>query len=157
MWNVWHRLNSNCTASQAWCTYVSISRSGLLNVSASYSRSYQPLAVFQELKSVCTLGALQALTHLIRAQSDLSHLPTEVRVRLHRQEPNDLVTNHRSKGPRPIGRCANFSAWRPPSFKLLLCKQVRQGTPPPSWRGKSNRPQNSRRQPNGTGRRGGGD
>ena len=153
MWNVWHRLNSNCTTSQAWCTYVSISRSGLLNVSASYSRSYQPFAVFQELKSVYTLGALPSLTHLVRAQSDLSHLPTEVRVRLLRQEPDDSITSHRSKGPRPTGRCANFSPWRPPPCKLFLCKQVRQSTPPPSWC----RAQNSRRQPNNTRGRGGGD
>ncbi|KAG9017966.1 hypothetical protein FRB90_012852 [Tulasnella sp. 427] len=60
LWNVWHRLNTNCTTTQAWCTQ------GHLNVTAAYSRSYEPFAVFEELK----------------AQSDLGHLPTQVRVLL---------------------------------------------------------------------------
>ncbi|KIO32846.1 hypothetical protein M407DRAFT_18309 [Tulasnella calospora MUT 4182] len=50
LWNVWHRLNTNCTTTQAWCTYVYITRQGHLNVTAAYSRNYDPFAVFEELK-----------------------------------------------------------------------------------------------------------
>lgn len=26
LWNIWHRLNTNCTTTQAWCNYVYITR-----------------------------------------------------------------------------------------------------------------------------------
>ncbi|KAG8936531.1 hypothetical protein FRC02_001497 [Tulasnella sp. 418] len=64
LWNIWHRLSTNCSTQQAWCKYIVLHRSGLINASSAYSRNYDPLVLFETLK----------------AQSDLSHLPTEIRL-----------------------------------------------------------------------------
>ncbi|KAG9016824.1 hypothetical protein FRB93_009353 [Tulasnella sp. JGI-2019a] len=80
LWSIWHRLNSSCNT-QAWCSYVVIGRNGIVHSNAAYTRSYEPLVVFEDLK----------------VQADLAHLPTQVRVLLQLEDVRILAlgTLHR--------------------------------------------------------------
>ncbi|KZO98094.1 hypothetical protein CALVIDRAFT_562484 [Calocera viscosa TUFC12733] len=61
---IWHRLNSSCTSDESWCRYVVLNRNGSANLCEAYSRTFNPLAVFDEFK----------------LQANLMHLETQVRL-----------------------------------------------------------------------------
>ncbi|EPQ59108.1 hypothetical protein GLOTRDRAFT_32965 [Gloeophyllum trabeum ATCC 11539] len=64
LYRVWHRCQTSCTADEAWTKYIILNRNGTANELESSSRSYNPLAVFNEIK----------------LQSNLAHLETSVRL-----------------------------------------------------------------------------
>ncbi|CCM00657.1 uncharacterized protein FIBRA_02695 [Fibroporia radiculosa] len=64
LFRVWHRINTSCTADEAWTKYLVLNRNGTANQLDSVSRNYSPITIFEQL----------------RIQSDLMHLPPSVRV-----------------------------------------------------------------------------
>ncbi|KAH7930666.1 hypothetical protein BV22DRAFT_1101626 [Leucogyrophana mollusca] len=61
---LWHRSHTSCTTDESWTKYVVLNRSGSANELEAASRSFSPLAIFNEMK----------------LQSNLSHLETRIRL-----------------------------------------------------------------------------
>ncbi|PPQ64614.1 hypothetical protein CVT24_008351 [Panaeolus cyanescens] len=61
---VWHRSTTSCSVDEAWTKYIVLNRNGSANQLEGSSRSYNPFAIFNQLKT----------------QSNLSHLDTRMRV-----------------------------------------------------------------------------
>ncbi|KII94993.1 hypothetical protein PLICRDRAFT_33820 [Plicaturopsis crispa FD-325 SS-3] len=61
---VWHRSTTSCTSDEAWTKYIVLNRNGSVNELDSSSRTYNPLAILDEMK----------------LQSNLDHLETRVRL-----------------------------------------------------------------------------
>ncbi|KAG8890529.1 hypothetical protein FRB98_007876 [Tulasnella sp. 332] len=113
LWGIWHRLNSNCNT-QAWCNYIVIGRNGIVHSNAAYTRSYEPLVVFQDLK----------------VQADLAHLPTQVRVLLQLEDVRILAlgTLH-----RPTSFWVNRPArmlMHPPGVEAYGFTETKEERPP---------------------------
>ncbi|KAF8450638.1 hypothetical protein L210DRAFT_2402058 [Boletus edulis BED1] len=64
LYRVWHRSRSSCTSDESWTKYIVVSRNGSVNELEAASRSFNPLAIFHEMK----------------LQNNLAHLPTQIRV-----------------------------------------------------------------------------
>ncbi|KAI0722757.1 hypothetical protein C8Q76DRAFT_835970 [Earliella scabrosa] len=61
---LWHRSHSSCTADESWTKYIILNRNGSANLLEGFSRNYNPLTVFHEVK----------------LQNNLAHLPTHIRL-----------------------------------------------------------------------------
>jgi len=64
LYRAWHRTHSSCTADEAWTRYLILNRNGTANQVESTSRSFNPVAIFNELKH----------------QNDLLQFETSIRV-----------------------------------------------------------------------------
>ncbi|KAI0751009.1 hypothetical protein C8Q80DRAFT_1098433 [Daedaleopsis nitida] len=61
---VWHRSHSSCTTDESWTKYITLNRNGTANLLDGFSRNYNPLVTFNEMK----------------LQNNLAHLPTHTRL-----------------------------------------------------------------------------
>ncbi|KAF8622059.1 hypothetical protein AX15_007210 [Amanita polypyramis BW_CC] len=64
LYRVWHRPLSSCTSDESWTKYIVLNRNGSASELEGSSRSFNPFAIFDEMK----------------AQANLAHLETHVRV-----------------------------------------------------------------------------
>ncbi|KIL00509.1 hypothetical protein PAXRUDRAFT_129640 [Paxillus rubicundulus Ve08.2h10] len=64
LYRVWHRTRSACTSDESWTKYIVLNRNGSVNELEASSRTFNPLAVFNAIKT----------------QNNLAHLPTQIRV-----------------------------------------------------------------------------
>lgn len=88
MFVVQHRLTAVCHAYESWTKYIVIGRRDAANLLEVSSRNFNPLAIFDEIK--CVLACLytlhlldndnETLLPLLRLQSGMLHLETQVRV-----------------------------------------------------------------------------
>ncbi|KAH7887534.1 hypothetical protein F5I97DRAFT_1806379 [Phlebopus sp. FC_14] len=75
LYRVWHRSRTSCTSDESWTKYIVLNRSGSANELESASRSFNPLAIFAEMK----------------LQNNLAHLQTQIRVVLELRDVRILV------------------------------------------------------------------
>ncbi|KAK0230639.1 hypothetical protein IW262DRAFT_1339509 [Armillaria fumosa] len=61
---VWHRSQTSCTADESWTKYVVLNRNGSANELEVSSRTFNPVAIFNDMK----------------LQSNLAHLETRIRL-----------------------------------------------------------------------------
>jgi hypothetical protein len=50
LWKVWHRAQFTCTIEESWTDYILLHRNGTAEHCSSYSRSFDPLTILDELK-----------------------------------------------------------------------------------------------------------
>ncbi|TDL29843.1 hypothetical protein BD410DRAFT_780342 [Rickenella mellea] len=61
---LWHRTTTFCTVEEAWTKYIVLNRNGSANLLEGSSRTFNPLAIFNEMK----------------LQNNLAHLETSIRL-----------------------------------------------------------------------------
>ncbi|KAI0321388.1 hypothetical protein OF83DRAFT_1161811 [Amylostereum chailletii] len=64
LFRVWHRTQTTCTSDESWTKYIVLNRNGSSNELESFSRNFNPLAIFNDMK----------------IQSNLAHLETHIRL-----------------------------------------------------------------------------
>ncbi|EIM85716.1 uncharacterized protein STEHIDRAFT_169568 [Stereum hirsutum FP-91666 SS1] len=64
LFRAWHRSETSCTTDEAWTKYIVLNRNGSANELEASSRSFNPLAIFNDMK----------------LQSNLAHLETHIRL-----------------------------------------------------------------------------
>ncbi|KAG9317360.1 hypothetical protein JVU11DRAFT_1559 [Chiua virens] len=75
LYRIWHRTRSSCTSDESWTKFVVVNRNGNVNELEAASRSFNPLAIFHEMK----------------LQNNLAHLSTKIRVVLQLMDVRILV------------------------------------------------------------------
>jgi hypothetical protein len=114
LFRIWHRSATSCTSDEAWTSYIVLNRNGTANEVEGSSRHFNPSVIFDELK----------------AQSDLVHLETRVRVVVELADVRILAFGTLSKRT-PLSYNANAHAFlHPPGIEqrrrpLTMSHQVR--------------------------------
>ncbi|KAN0097557.1 hypothetical protein V8E55_002003 [Tylopilus felleus] len=99
LYRVWHRSGSSCTSDESWTKYIVINRNGSVNELEAASRSFNPLAIFYEMK----------------LQSNLANLPTQLRVVLQLMDVRIIVLGavNRPRTPLTVNRNAHAFLYPP--------------------------------------------
>ncbi|KAF8559184.1 hypothetical protein OG21DRAFT_1403684 [Imleria badia] len=122
LYRVWHRSRSSCTSDESWTKYIVLNRNGSVNELEAASRSFNPLAIFHEMK----------------LQNNLVHLPTQIRVVLQLMDVRILALGviNRPRTPLTVNRNAHAFLY-PPGLEppvLMHCSTAycRLSCPTPS-------------------------
>ncbi|KAF9054969.1 hypothetical protein BDZ89DRAFT_1152795 [Hymenopellis radicata] len=68
---VWHRSQTSCTADESWTKYVVLNRNGSANELDASSRTFNPIALFNEMKLQSNLAHLETRIRLVTTIADV--------------------------------------------------------------------------------------
>ncbi|KAF9511575.1 hypothetical protein BS47DRAFT_1486766 [Hydnum rufescens UP504] len=92
LFTVYHRLATSCTTSESWSNYMVLNRTGSANSCFTFSRMFDPVAVFRDLKVNANLAYLDTSVRLLFRLADVRVIAFGI---LHR--PTSLFVNHNAQ------------------------------------------------------------